>query len=404
MRLSAPGRPHLTYCTNIHPGESWEEVRANLERFVLPVKTRVAPDRAFGIGLRLSAQAAEALAQPRELEAFRDFLDRHGLYVFTINGFPYGPFHGVRVKEGVYLPDWLDETRLVYADRLANLLASLLPLEPGLEGSVSTAPGAFRARVGGDADVARMADLMLRHVATLHRIREETGKTIALAIEPEPCCYLETVSETVAFFERWLLSRSAVSRFADTAGLDRGAAEAALRRHVGVCFDTCHMAVEFEEPRAALDAFPAAGIRIAKVQLSAGLAVPLDGKDPAALHALRPFAEGVYLHQVVERRDGKLTRFLDLPEALSAAATAKPGPREWRVHFHVPLFRRELGPFLSTQDYLRDVLGLLAREDRSGHLEVETYTWDVLPEEYRREDIVTAVARELHWVMERLPA
>ena len=404
MRLAAPGRPHLTYCTNIHPGESWAEVRANLERYILAVRARVAPDRPFGIGLRLSAQAAETLAQPRELDEFREFLDHHRLYVFTINGFPYGPFHGVRVKEEVYLPDWLDEARLVYTDRLATLLATLLPVEPGLEGSVSTAPGAFRARVGGETDVARMADLMLRHVATLHRIREETGKTIALALEPEPCCYLETVSETVAFFERWLVSRSAVSRFADSAGLDRSTAEATLRRHLGVCFDTCHMAVEFEEPRAALDAFPAAGIRIAKVQLSAGLVVPLDGKAVEPPRALQPFAEGVYLHQVVERRDGRLTRFLDLPEALSAAATAEPGPREWRVHFHVPLFRRELGPFFNTQDYLGEVLDVLAREDRSGHLEVETYTWDVLPEEYRREDIVTAVARELQWVMERLPA
>lgn len=409
MRLAAPGRPHLTYCTNIHPGESWAEVRANLERYVLAVRTRVAPDRPFGIGLRLSAQAAETLAEPRELDEFRAFLDRHRLYVFTINGFPYGPFHGVRVKEEVYLPDWLDEARLAYTDRLAALLATLLPAEPGLEGSVSTAPGAFRARVGGDTDVARMADLMLRHVATLHRIREQTGKTIALALEPEPCCYLETVSETVAFFERWLFSRSAVARLAGAAGIDHAAAEAALRRHLGVCFDACHMAVEFEEPRAALDAFPAAGIRIAKVQLSAGLAVRFDGKDPplhdeAARRALRPFAEGVYLHQVVERREGTLTRFLDLPEALGAAAAAEAGAREWRVHFHVPLFRRELGPFLNTQDYLGEVIEVLAREDRSRHLEVETYTWDVLPEEYRREDIVTAVARELGWVMERLPA
>lgn len=404
MRLAAPGQPHLTYCTNIHPGESWAEVRANLERYLLAVRARVAPDRPFGIGLRLSAQAAETLAQPRELDEFRAFLDQHRLYVFTINGFPYGPFHGVRVKEDVYLPDWLDEARLAYTDRLATLLATLLPVEPGLEGSVSTAPGAFRARVGGETDVARMADLMLRHIATLHRIREETGKTIALGLEPEPCCYLETVSETVAFFERWLFSRSAVARLAGAAGINHAAAEAALRRHVGACFDACHMAVEFEEPRAALDAFPAAGIRIAKVQLSAGLAACLDSKDAAALRALRPFAEGVYLHQVVERRGGTLTRFLDLPEALSAAAVAEPGAREWRIHFHVPLFRRELGPFLNTQDYLGAVLEVLAREDRAGHLEVETYTWDVLPEEYRREDIVTAVARELQWVMERLPA
>src|SRR5262249_10886754 len=153
----------------------------------------------------------------------------------------------------------------------------------------------------------------------------------------------------------------------------------------------------------ALDAFPAAGIRIAKVQLSAGLTVGLDGTDTAPLQALRPFAEGVYLHQVVERRQGTLTRFVDLPDAFAAAGPA-PSGREWRVHFHVPLFRRELGPFRNTQDYLGEVLAVLAREARTGHLEVETYTWDVLPEEYRREDIVTAVARELGWVLERLPA
>lgn len=403
MRLSAPGQPHLTYCTNIHPGETWAEVRANLERYVLAVKARVAPDRQFGVGLRLSARAAESLAEPRELDAFREFLDRHGLYVFTINGFPYGAFHGTRVKEAVYLPDWLDEARLVYTDGLARLLAAILPADPDLEGSVSTVPGAFRSRVRDDADAARMAELILRHAATLHRIREETGRIITLALEPEPCCYLETVAETVAFFERWLLSRSAVARLAELRGLGRAESEAFLRRHVGVCFDACHMAVEFEDPRAALDAFRARGIRIAKVQVSAGLKVRLDGRDASTLRALEPFAEGVYLHQVVERRAGTLTRFLDLPEALIAAAEAASGLREWRIHFHVPLFREQLGPFLNTQDYLRDLLGLLAREPCSGHLEVETYTWEVLPPEHRREDIVTAVTRELRWVMGRLP-
>lgn len=403
MRLSAPGQPHLTYCTNIHPGETWAEVRANLERYVLAVKARVAPDRQFGVGLRLSARAAESLAEPRELDAFREFLDRHGLYVFTINGFPYGAFHGTRVKEAVYLPDWLDEARLVYTDGLARLLAAILPADPDLEGSVSTVPGAFRSRVRDDADAARMAELILRHAATLHRIREETGRIITLALEPEPCCYLETVAETVAFFERWLFSGSAVARLAELRGLGRAESEAFLRRHVGVCFDACHMAVEFEDPRAALDAFRARGIRIAKVQVSAGLKVRLDGRDASTLRALEPFAEGVYLHQVVERRAGTLTRFLDLPEALIAAAEAASGLREWRIHFHVPLFREQLGPFLNTQDYLRDLLGLLAREPCSGHLEVETYTWEVLPPEHRREDIVTAVTRELRWVMERLP-
>jgi sugar phosphate isomerase/epimerase len=402
LKLAVSGHPHLTYCTNIHAGETWPEVRANLERYVVAVKARVAPDRPFGVGLRLSARAAESLAEPAELEALRDFLATHGLYVFTINGFPYGAFHGTRVKEDVYRPDWLEEARVAYTDRLATLLAQLLPAQPGLEGSVSTAPGAFKPRVKGDADAARMADLIIRHVVTLHAIREKTGKSISLALEPEPHCYLETVAETVAFFQDYLFASSAVARLSDVIGLGRGESEAVLRRHLGVCFDACHMAVEFEHPGEALRAFQAAGIRIGKVQISAGLRVLFEGRDPERLAALRPFAEGVYLHQVVEQRGGKLSRYLDLPQALAEADPAAADPREWRVHFHVPLFRERLGLFLNTQDYLRALLGILRKDVVSQHLEVETYTWDVLPEAYRREDIVTAVTRELEWVLERM--
>jgi hypothetical protein len=162
------------------------------------------------------------------------------------------------------------------------------------------------------------------------------------------------------------------------------------------------MAVEFEDAAAGFAALRTAGIRVGKVQVSAGLRVRMDPGDRALVDALRPFAEGVYLHQVVERRDGRLVRYLDLPEALEAAARNGGGPREWRIHFHVPLFREELGPFASTQDYLRGVLALLRRDAHTPHLEVETYTWDVLPEDYRREDIAAAVARELHWVLGEL--
>jgi hypothetical protein len=247
-----------------------------------------------------------------------------------------------------------------------------------------------------------MADLMIRHAAGLHRLRERTGRTVSLALEPEPCCHMETLDETVRFFEHHLFAAPAVATFGRLAGLERGESEAALRRHLGVCFDACHMAVEFEDAAAALAGLARAGIRIGKVQVSAGLRVRMDPGDRALVNALRPFAEGVYLHQVVERRDGRLTRYLDLPEALEAALRDGGGAREWRIHFHVPLFREELGPFASTQDYLRGVLRLLRREAYSPHLEVETYTWDVLPEAYRKEDIAVAVARELHWVLDQL--
>lgn len=402
MKLDAPGNPHLTYCTNIHPGESWPEVRANIERFVLAVKDHVAPRQRFGIGLRLSAEAAEALTHPGEIEAFRGFLGEHELYVFTINGFPYGPFHGQPVKEEVYLPDWRSEARLGYSDQLAILLAALLPDEAGLEGSISTVPGAFRAHVPNEADVPVMTGMLVRHAATLHRIREETGKRVSLALEPEPCCYLETVADTVAFFEQHLFAPNAVRDLANRTGMPRGQSEDFLRHHLGVCFDACHMAVEFEQLDAALQAFRDAGIRVVKIQISAGLRVHLAGHDTRVLDALGSFADPVYLHQVVERRDGELRRYLDLPQALESAARSGGAPREWRIHFHVPLFREQLGPFDSTQPYVRELLDLLRHEPVSRHLEVETYTWDVLPEEHRREDVVAAVARELRWVMEQM--
>jgi sugar phosphate isomerase/epimerase len=375
----------LTYCTNIHPGESLDDVREAVTTKVAAVKRRVSPAAPFGVGLRLSARAAEALAAPGALDDFRRLLDAHGLYVFTINGFPYGDFHGTRVKERVYLPDWRDEARLAYTERLANLLAALLP--DGVDGSISTVPGALRTAVD-DAGVRAIAERVRRQAAMLARLRDQTGKSIALALEPEPGCLLETTDDTIAFFERHLFG---------------GADEAVVRRHVGVCLDACHVAVAFEDPVEAVRRLRGAGIAIVKLQLSTALAVRF-GREPEVARALGAFADDVYLHQVTERRgDGSLRRWLDLPEALAAAVqiASDEQPRQWRIHFHVPLFRAELGPFRNTQDELARLLSVVG-ETGCRHLEVETYTWDVLPPEYRREDVVDAIARELAWVQERL--
>lgn len=401
MKLATSGAPHLTYCTNIHPGETWAEVRANLERYVLAVQAALVPGRRFGVGLRLSAAAAETLATPEALAWLQDFLVTHDLYVFTINGFPYGAFHGLRVKEQVYAPDWLDEARLIYSDRLATLLAALLPAESDLYGSVSTVPGAFRARASSPSARAALADRLVRHVATLVALEATTGKCVRLALEPEPWCVLETVGDTVAFFAEQLFTTAAAERLAELTGRSRPESAAALRRHLGVCFDACHMAVEFEDPADALARLDAAEIAVVKFQLSAGMVATLGGDDATTRTALAAFADDVYLHQVVERRDGTLRRFVDLPEAL-ATTVGDGAPREWRIHFHVPLFRAALGVVRSTQSYVAALLQLVRERAYGGHLEVETYTWDVLPEAYRGEPVEHAVARELAWVLERL--
>lgn len=400
MKLAA-GETHLTYCSNIHPGESWDEVRANLARYVPAVRDRVAPGQAFGIGLRLSAQAARELSVPAALEELRAFLARENLYVFTINGFPYGRFHGARVKEDVYLPDWRDPERLRYTDELADLMAALLPEDSQLEGSVSTVPGGFKPLVREPADIARISEHMLQHVAHLVGIRRASGKLVALAIEPEPCCFLETVDETIGFFKRHLFGAAAVRRLGELAGLDRADAAAALRDHVGVCLDLCHAAVEFEDPAACLARLGDAGIRITKLQISAGLR--LEHLTPETLEALRGFDDPVYLHQVVESGPAGVIRFVDLPQALESLAQ-RPRTAEWRVHFHVPIFLDRLEAFSSTRNFIEQVLALHKRQPLSRHLEVETYTWDVLPAALRTDPIEHAIARELSWVKGELAA
>ena len=401
MKLATPGGPHLTYCTNIHAGETWPEVRTNLTRHVLAVRDVAAPGRRFGIGLRLSAAAAATLAGPAAVAELQRFLRDHDCYVFTINGFPYGAFHAVRVKEQVYAPDWLAEQRLAYTDRLARLLAVLLPDEPALYGSISTVPGAFAARVSSDAERAAITDRLLRHVATLVTHEAATGKRIRLALEPEPSCMLETIADVVAFFAEWLFTDAAARRLAALTGRSASSCAEALRRHLGICFDACHMAVEFEEPEAALDALAAAAIDVVKVQISAGVVAGLGGDDGATRTALASFADDVYLHQVVDRRADGIHRFVDLPDAL---ADRDPTPRECRIHFHVPIFREALGALASTQPWLARLLDALRARAYDGHLEVETYTWNVLPAAYRGEAVVVAVARELAWARERLEA
>ncbi|MET0287435.1 MAG: metabolite traffic protein EboE [Polyangiales bacterium] len=391
MRL--PGAlGQLTYCTNIHAGEGLADVEAALGTHAVRVKELVSPHAPFAVGLRLSARAARELDDPGALERFRRLLARHDLYVFTINGFPHGDFHGTRVKERVYQPDWREDARVDYSDRLARLLAELMPADQAY-GSVSTVPGAYKACLDAQGET-RVAAKLVNHVEALVRIERASGRRIVLALEPEPCCMLETVAETVAFFEQHLWSLSSVAALSSALSVSYAEAGRALRRHVGVCLDLCHAAVEFESPHAAVDTLARAGIPIAKLQISAGLT--LDPRVREAREAL--FQDDVYLHQVVAREGARLTRYTDLPEALDKAQHAE----EWRVHFHVPIFHEALGQLGTTQGFVRELLARHRVQALCPQLEVETYTWDVLPEALRALPVHEAIAHELRWVEREL--
>lgn len=406
MRL--PGGQHLSYCTNVHPGERWDEVRAVLQGPVSQVAgwmgmgaSADAPDRSgdFGVGLRLSAEAVNALRAQDDVAALADTLAARGQYVFTLNGFPYGTFHARAVKQGVYAPDWCSEARLHYTCALSDTLAALLPgAGPDVHGSISTLPLGFGADFRQDTARALAAEHLLQAAAKLTRITLQGGPHIALALEPEPHCALETTADAVAYFEAHLWTRAAVARMAALTGLGPARAEQALRTHLGLCLDACHAAVEFEEVGALRAAIDGAGLAVPKVQLSAGLR--LCPRHPDARASLSDYLDPVYLHQVVSRRGQRLSRYLDLPDALADREAL--AADEWRVHFHVPIFHDRLGAFDSTQDFLVALLDSHRTRPLTRHLEVETYTWDVLPPALRSDEVTADIARELRWVRERL--
>ena len=404
MKLGSDGFFHLTYCTNIHPANGWEEVMANVERYGPALKQRLGPNAAFGLGLRLSSRDSCELLEGDRLQRFKELLDREGLYVAIINGFPYGPFHGEVIKSTVFAPDWREEARVQYTLRLVEILAELLPAD--VDGGISTCPLSYKGWVDQCDDAAweSITDNLARVAAALVRVQQSRGQVIHLDIEPEPDGLVEHSHEVERFYRRWLLGFGA-ERLAALLGIDEAAAREHLLEHIRVCWDTCHQAVEFEEPAEVLARFDAAGIRVGRIQVSAALkiALPSDEYERAGIRdELEPFAESTYLHQVLQRNtDGTIHHYADLPDAL--AAVQDPEAEEWRTHFHVPIFLNEYGRLGSTQDDILKVFRLAEERRFTRHLEIETYTWDVLPSDMKR-DLLTSVSREYEWVMDAIDA
>ncbi len=359
----------LTYCTNIHPGESWAEAFASVRAHVPRVHQGLGGQEPFAVCLWLSGRAAVEL-DDRAAQELADWCHANNTFVSSINGFPYGGFHNVRVKEHAYLPDWRDPERLAHSARLADLLG--LWLEGQECGVVSTVPIGFRH---ANADWTEAKRNLVQALAHFDRVAQRTGKNLILALEPEPGCVLETTADVVRFFGELRL------------GAD-------LRRHLGICYDCCHQAVMFEHPADSLQALAEAGIGIAQLHVSAALQVR--GPD---LASLQRFAEPCYLHQTVGRTaEGKLLRFTDLDDAIAAEVDGRQ-VQEWRVHFHVPVFAPCLDGCCTTQSHLQEMLARVAPDIP---LVVETYSFGVLPLALRTNSVVDSVVRELRWVREQL--
>jgi hypothetical protein len=382
---------HLAYCTNIHRGQNWTQTFDALVQYTLAVRDRVSRQKPYAIGLRLSNQAALELSDRTTLTKFQQWLDKENCYIFTINGFPYGTFHGGRVKELAYVPDWTTPERVEYTNRLFNLLSKLVP--PGVEGSVSTVPCSFKPLIQTQEQVQQMRDNLWQSIEHIAQISEKSGRMLHLGLEPEPRCFLETSTETLTFIEGMRAERPKDER---------------IIKHLGVNYDCCHFAVEYEEPATALRRFTSNGIRVSKLHFSSALKVE---PTTEARAALKSFVDPVYFHQVIARLPGRktegldsggLTAYLDLDEALKAGNQAE---EEWRIHYHVPLHCRPSPPFDTTSDHLIGVMDLLRDNPKlCSHIEMETYTWEVLPPALKERSVVDQLVAEYEWTLNQMAA
>lgn len=394
---------HLTYCSNIHSGETWIEVFENLRKYIPLLKSKISAEHSFGIGLRLSNIAAQELSIAANLQEFLNWLLENDCYVFTMNGFPYGSFHGLQVKDQVHAPDWTSSHRVEYTSRLIKLMAALLPANA--EGGISISPISYKPWLAvkdyPQVFAAATAHLM-GLVKELYGIEKTSGKTIHLDLEPEPDGLIENSAEVLTFFNEYLLKEGA-ELLAKSTGIDIEYAKKIILKHIQICYDVCHFSLSYESPKMVIADFENNNIKIGKIQISAALkaAIPSElSAREALIKALAPFAESTYLHQVSGLlADGSFNQYRDLPEALILLPSSR--EIEWKTHFHVPVFLETYGLLSSTQSDIVEVLSLLKDNNFTQHLEIETYTWEVLPAEMKT-TIEACIQREYEWVIGNL--
>lgn len=368
-------RYHLTYCTNIHPGESWNETFENLKRYIPQIKAEVSQNANFGIGLRLSDNANRSLLENDNLSMFKSWLNINECFVFTLNSFPYGGFHHQKVKDQVHKPDWTTTARFEYTHRLFQIMAALLPA--GIEGGISTSPLLYKyweSSKKNKQDVLQKATHNIIKIAEkLINIHESSRQILHLDIEPEPDGLLE--KEVIDWYTEWLIPQG-IDFLQQQFKISNSEAEAFLKRHIRLCYDVCHFAIVYEKPEKVFSMLKAEGIKIGKIQISAALKISLPAEIKERINikdALVPFVESTYLHQVVERDSGGgFSNYRDLPQALKNLNN--PNAKEWRTHFHVPVFLASYGVLESTLEDILEVFNLLKKEKITEHLEIETYT------------------------------
>ena len=377
----------IAYCTNVHAGKNLVETRKNLSEYAVSVKRDFCAADEMGIGLWLSAKAAEELCQDSseaKQDEFSQFLSENGLDPFTFNGFPFGDFHQNVVKHDVYRPSWFDFSRQQYSERLVHLIQRF---SSSPELSISTLPIGWGNPPLSDGQLSMSAKQLARVAETCRRIESETGRLVYFCVEPEPGCHIQYAKDVVDFFESFLFRHSN---------------EDVTRRHIRVCHDVCHAVVMCESQAEVMATYKQAGISIGKVQISSAVVVDFDVIEPPdrteAVQQLSTFAEDRYLHQTtIQNKKGEIQFYEDLPLALKSLTEPSEASGIWRIHFHIPVHLDKFGLLSASQHAIEDCVTQCRRYSDVVHFEVETYAWNVLPPDLRENSLSVGITKELRW-------
>ncbi|MFM6947731.1 MAG: metabolite traffic protein EboE [Aquirufa sp.] len=387
----------LGYCSNIHPGEIWAEHFQHLKTNIPLVKAKVSPQHPMGLGLRIADLASKDLQDQVQFNDLKNWLEKEQLYIYTLNGFPFGGFHDTTVKDHVHTPDWTHDSRKEYTLRLAHLLSNLLP-ERIKEAGISTSPLSYRFWWKNTDELNKAIEkstmALIEVVEELDKIHKKTGKIIHIDIEPEPDGILENHQEFLDWYLKTLLPLA--QKYFAQKGLKEKNIEDLIKSHIQICFDICHFGVSFDQPKNCIEELNQHGIKVGKIQISSALKVDLRDNAEEKLAKLKQYQEPVYLHQVKAKlKEGGYVQFRDLDEAFE---NYQEGIfEEWRIHFHVPLFLENYGLLGSTQKEIIDTLEIQKNTPFSQQMEIETYTWGVLPSEFQV-PIHESIIREIDWV------
>ena len=400
MKLGSYKQFDLTYCSNIYSGDTWQEIFLNLKENIPKLSTKLSQNEAFGIGLRLSNNAASELLENNNLLIFEQWLNNNNYYIATINGFVYGDFYKTNIKEKVYQPDWTTIERINFNFKLIEILRRLDATQKDV--GFSTSPLGYK--FSQDINNKKLFnDLVVYHlfslVKKLIQINQEQGKTIHIDFEPEADCRLENIEDIIDFFEKFLLVDLA-SKLAQELNISLTKAKNHILKHIRICYDICHQAVQFEDHIKNFEKLNNYGIEIGKIQLSSALEIRVQKNKLDNLKKdLNKFRDNIYLHQVVIKKlDSSFIKYRDVPEALEKFEDINESL--WRIHYHLPIFAENYNNFFTTSKEIKTIINVIKYSSIVSCLEIETYTWEILPEALKL-DLISSIVREYEWIIKQ---